>query len=102
MAVSAIERDSFQHQRRLLTLPARTVTPAFLPTAAVLSIANRDRLRPWGWAPRDHHGVPWPSSPPANSCWPGPGAVFASSDASLIALAGALPRGGRSALLATG
>jgi hypothetical protein len=101
MALSASALDSVQQQRRLLTLPARAVTPVFLPTAAVLSIANRSRLRAWGWAPLDHHGVPWPSS---LALLPG-GQLqtlsFAGSGASLITLAGALPRGGRSGLLAT-
>src|SRR3712207_4047090 len=94
MAVSASAGDLVQLQRRLLTLPARVAAAAFLPTAAVLSIVNRNRLRAWGWAPRDHHGVPWPSS---LAVLPG-GRLqvlsFAGSGASLIALAGTLPRGG--------
>ena len=65
MAVSASALDPARPQRPqrpLLALPARAVAPVFLPTAVVLSIANRPELRAWGWAPLDHHGVPWPSS----------------------------------------
>jgi hypothetical protein len=101
MAVFASALDSVRHQRHVLTLPARAVTPVFLPTAVVLSIANRPELRAWGWAPLDHHGVPWPSS---LALLPGgrlQALSFAGSGASLITLAGALPRGGRSVLLAT-
>jgi len=101
MAISASACDSARHQRHLLTLPARAVTPVFLPTAVVLSIANRPELRAWGWAPLDHHGVPWPSS---LALLPGgrlQALSFAGSGASLITLARALPRGGQSGLLAT-
>jgi len=88
-------------QSRRLAAPARAAAPAFLGTAAVLSAANRSALREWGWTPLDHHGVPWPSS---LALLPGgrlQGVSFATTGGSLVALAGALPRGGRSALLAT-
>ena len=101
MAASVVPLGSTRLQQRLLTLPARAVPPAFLATAAVLSIANRSRLRAWGWTPLDHHGVPWPSS---LALLPGgrlQTASFFGSGASLIALARTLPRGGQARLLAT-
>jgi hypothetical protein len=88
-------------RERVLTLPARVVPPLFVPTAAALSVANRSSLQEWGWTPLDHHGVPWPSS---LALLPG-GRLqvlsFAGSGVSLISLAAALPRGHRSACLAT-
>jgi hypothetical protein len=86
---------------RALTLPARVIPPLFVPVAAALSAANESRLREWGWTPLDHSGVPWPSG---LALLPGgrlQALSFAGSGASLIALAAALPRGPRSALLAT-
>jgi hypothetical protein len=99
MAASVVPLGSTRLQQRLLTLPARAVPPAFLATAAVLSIANRSRLRAWGWTPLDHHGVPWPSS---LALLPGGGLqclAFAGTGAALIALAVALPRSVRSVAL---
>src|SRR5688572_16786315 len=88
-------------RERVLALPARVFPPLFVPTAAALSVANRDALREWGWTPLDHHDVPWPSS---LALLPGgrlQALSFAGSGASLISLAAALPRGARSRLLAT-
>ena len=85
----------------VLALPARVFPPLFVPTAAALSVANRDALREWGWTPLDHHDVPWPSS---LALLPGgrlQALSFAGTGASLISLAAALPRGARSGLLAT-
>jgi hypothetical protein len=86
---------------RALALPALLFPPLFVPTAAALSVTNRDALRDWGWTPLDHHDVPWPSS---LAILPGgrlQALSFAGTGASLISLAAALPRGPRSALLTT-
>ena len=92
---------SAARERGPLTAPARVLPPLFVPIAAVLSVVNRSRLRAWGWAPLDHHGVPWPSS---LALLPG-GRLqvlnFAGSGVALIALGAALPRGPRSRLLMT-
>ncbi len=89
-----------RHQQLVLTRPALVAAPTFLLVAAVLSATNRAALLAWGWTPLDHHGVPWPSS---LALLPGgwlQTVAFAGTGASLVALAGALPRGGRSRLLA--
>lgn len=88
-------------QSRRLAAPARVAAPAFLGTAALLSVANESALREWGWTPLDHHGVPWPSSLALLPAGWLQGASFATTGGSLVALAATLPRGGRSALLAT-
>ena len=87
-------------RQRALALPALVAAPGFLLVAAQLSRANRSALSAWGWTPLDHHGVPWPSS---LALLPGgwlQTLSFAGTGASLVALAVALPRGGRSRLLA--
>ncbi|WP_448628314.1 hypothetical protein [Geodermatophilus sp. URMC 64] len=83
-----------------LARPALGAAPAFLLTAAALSVADRNGLRAWGWTPLDHAGVPWPSG---LALLPGgwlQTLAFAGTGASLVALAAALPRGGRARLLA--
>src|SRR5687768_4682811 len=87
-------------RQRALALPALVAAPGFLLVAALLSTANRSALLTWGWTPLDHHGVPWPSS---LALLPGgwlQTLSFAGTGAFLVALAVALPRGGRSRLLA--
>ena len=87
-------------RRRGLALPARVAAPVFPLTAALLSLGHPASLRAWGWTPLAHHGVPWPSS---LALLPG-GWVqtlsFAVTGLSLVVLAAALPRSGRSRLLA--
>ena len=100
MAVTVSTRATSRNRRRLLARSALVAAPVFPLTAAVLSAANPDPLRAWGWTWLDHHGVPWPSS---LALLPGgwlQTAVFAGTGLSLVALAAALPRGGRARLLA--
>lgn len=87
-------------RQRALTLPALVIAPGFLLVAALLSKANRSALLTWGWTPLDHHGVPWPSSLALLQGGWLQTLSFAGTGASLVALARALPRGGRSRLLA--
>jgi hypothetical protein len=78
--------------RRTWAAPAVFAPALFLLTAAILSAANRDALRAWGWMPLDHHGVPWPSG---LALLPGGWlqiASFVATGAALIGLAVALPR----------
>ena len=87
--------------RRSRAVPAVSAPALFLLTAAGLSAAHRDELATWGWSPLDHHGVPWPSS---LALLPGgwlQNASFVGTGAALIALASALPRGGRALALGT-
>jgi hypothetical protein len=64
--------------------------------AAALSVAEHDSLRAWGWAPLDHHGVPWPSSLTLTSAGWLQAASFALTGIAVLALArdlrGRLPR----------
>ena len=86
--------------RRALAAPALVAGPLFLTAATVRSAVHAKDLEAWGWTPLDHHGVPWPSS---LALLPGgwlQTLSFAGTGASLVALAVALPRGGRSRLLA--
>jgi Protein of unknown function (DUF998) len=64
--------------------------PAFLLVAAFLSIVERDALDTWGWAPLDHHGVPWPSALTLTSLGWLQAAAFAVTGIALLALAGRL------------
>jgi hypothetical protein len=41
---------------------AALAAPVFPIVAVLLTLLDRDELRAWGWAPLDHHGVPWPSA----------------------------------------
>lgn len=85
--------------RRALAVPALGAPAWFLLPATVLSVADREALRAWGWTARDHHGVPWPSS---LSLLPGgrlQTAAFAGTGAALVGLAAALPRSGRATAL---
>jgi hypothetical protein len=86
--------------RRSRALPALVAPAYFLLTVTLLSAADRGALSAWGWTPLDHHGVPWPSS---LALLPGgwlQTVAFAGTGAALIALATALPRGGRAVALA--
>jgi hypothetical protein len=65
--------------------------PLFVIVAAVLSLAEHDSLRAWGWAPLDHHGVPWPSSLALTSAGWLQAASFAVTGIALVGLARALP-----------
>ena len=81
--------------RRTLAAPAVVAGPMFLAAAAVRSAVHAKDLEAWGWTPLDHHGVPWPSS---LAVVPGgwvQSASFAGTGGALVALAAALPRGGR-------
>jgi hypothetical protein len=86
--------------RRALAAPAVVAGPLFLGAATVRSAVHADELAAWGWTPLDHHGVPWPSS---LARVPGgwvQSAAFAGTGGALVALAAALPRGGRRVALA--
>ena len=50
--------------RAALSRPALAAlaAPIFPIVAVLLTLLDRDELRAWGWAPLDHHGVPWPSA----------------------------------------
>ncbi len=79
--------------------------PLFLIVAAVLSLAESETLRGWGWQALDHHGVPWPSSLALTSLGALQAVSFAVTGAALVALARGirerLPRR-RSASVASG
>ncbi len=85
--------------RRFRGVPALFAPALFLSTAGVLSAANLDALRQWGWTPLDHHGVPWPSSLAVLPHGWLMGLAFAGTGAAVIALATALPRSGRALAL---
>jgi hypothetical protein len=87
--------------QRLRAVPALVAPASFLLTATGLSAVDRAALATWGWTPVDHHGVPWPSS---LALLPGgelQTVAFAGTGAALVALATALPRGGRAVALAS-
>ena len=85
--------------RRTWAVPALFAPALFLLTAALLSAVGVESLRAWGWAPLDHHGVPWPSS---LALLPGgwlQTASFVGTGGAVIALAAARPRGVRAVAL---
>jgi hypothetical protein len=103
MATSArltLTRPAVPSARRALASPAVLAAPLFLVTAALLTWINADAFRAWGWTPRAHHGVPWPSSLAVLPHGWLQVTAFGGTGAALIALAAALPHRGRARALA--
>ena len=85
---------------RLLTWPMLAAAPLFALVATVLTFANEQQLRGFGWRPLDHHGVPWPSSLAVLPYGWLQVLAFALTGAATLALARALPpRSARSVAL---
>jgi hypothetical protein len=69
------------------TFTAVVTGPLFLAVAGLLSVAEHDALRSWGWTALDHHGVPWPSSLELTSLGWIQSASFAVTGLAVLALA---------------
>ena len=103
MATSAhltLPRPAAPPARRALAAPALLAAALFLLISVLLTWADGDALRAWGWTAPDHHGVPWPSSLGVAAHGWLQGVAFAALGAALVALAAALPHRGRARALA--
>ena len=95
-----LPRPAAPFARRALAAPALLAAPLFVLSAALLTGANSQALRAWGWTAGDARGVPWPSSLAVLPHGWLQSAAFACMGAALIALAAAQPRRGRALALA--
>ena len=84
---------------RLLKRPMLATVPLFALVATVLTLANEQKLRRYGWHPLDHHGVPWPSSLAVLPYGWLQVLTFALTGVATLALARDLPRSARSVAL---
>jgi Protein of unknown function (DUF998) len=83
--ISPIHSPSRGRAASLVT--ALVTGPPFLIVAALLSLAEQDALRAWGWTAVDHRGVPWPSALELTSLGWIQSAAFALTGVGLVALA---------------